>query len=141
MGTKRHNPAEIIFTWASLNFKGFAVESFVALERTADATSSSVGAGGEVTVEKINDKRKKVTLRLTRTSPDNAVLSTIFQTQETTGDIFIAPMTIKDGLGSDLHVAPEAWIMREPDPEYTAESGISEWVFEAASMKSFHGGS
>lgn len=141
MGAKRHNPNEIIFTWASLTFNGFASENFISVERTSDSASSSVGAGGEVTVETINDKRKQVTLRLTRTSKDNALLSSILQTQDTTGEIFIAPMTVKDGLGADIHIAPEAWIMKEPDPEYSAEAGINEWIFTAANMKSFHGGS
>ena len=50
-------------------------------------------------------------------------------------------MTIKDGLGNDLHVAPEAWIMDEPDAGYSTDAGIREWVFEAAKMTSFHGGS
>ncbi len=141
MGVKRYNPKAIIFTWAALEFKGFAAENFISIERTTEAASSTVGAGGETTVETLNDRRKQITLRLTRSSPDNGKLSAIFQTQQLTGDIFIAPMTIKDGLGNDLHVAPEAWIMDEPDAEYTAESGIREWVFEAANMKSVHGGS
>lgn len=141
MGAKRHNPKEIIFTWAGLNITGYAADSFISIERTAEATSSSVGAGGEVTAETINDDRKTITLSLQRTSPDNAALSTIFQAQRLSGEIFIAPMTVKDGLGNDLHVAPEAWIMDEPDAEYGAETGVREWVFEAANMKSFHGGS
>lgn len=141
MGAKRYNSKEIIFTWAALNIKGFAAENFISIERVTEAATSSVGAGGEVTVETLNDRRKKITLRLFRTSTDNALLSTIFQAQELSGEIFFAPMAIKDGLGNDLHVAPEVWIMDEPDAEYSAESGIREWVFEAANMKSFHGGS
>lgn len=141
MGVKRYNPREMIFTWAALNIKGFAAEDFISIERTTEASTSSVGAAGEVTVETTNDKRKTITLRLQRTSADNLLLTTIFQAQEISGEIFIAPMTIKDGLGNDLHVAPEAWIMDEPDADYTAESGIREWVFEASNMKSIHGGS
>ncbi len=141
MGVKRYNPKEIVFTWAALNITGYAEEDFISIERTTEASSSSVGAGGEVTVETKNDRRKQITLRLQRSSPDNALLSTIFQAQELSGEMFLSPMTIKDGLGNDLHVAPEAWIMDEPDADYSAESGTREWVFEAGNMKSFHGGS
>ncbi len=141
MGTSRHNPGEISFTWAALNFTGMADDDFISIERTTEATSSSVDARGNVVVQTINDDRKQITLRLIRNSKDNAILSGIYQTQRTTGNVLIAPMTIKDGLGQDLHVAPEAWIMNEPNADYGAETGIREWVFEAAKMTSFHGGS
>lgn len=141
MGVKRNNSKEIIFAWAGLNITGYAAEDFISIERTTPSTSSDVGAGGEVTVNSLNDRRKTITLRLQRTSKDNAALSAIFQTQELSGDIFFSPMTIKDGLGADLHTAPEAWIMSEPNADYSVETGIREWVFEAGDMKSFHGGS
>lgn len=141
MATKIYNPKQISFVWASVSYKGFAADDFISIERTTPATSSSVGAGGEVTVEGSNDKRKQITLILTRSSKDNAILTAIFQLQEETGNIFIAPMTVKDELGDDLHVAPEAWIMNEPNAGYGASSGDLEWVFEVAKMPSIHGGS
>lgn len=141
MSAKRHNPADIIFTWAGLNFEGYAADNFISIVRTTPANSSSAGANGEVTIEGSNDKRKQITLRLQRTSKDNAALSTIFQAQELSRKVFAAPLTIKDGLGADLHVSPEAWIMTEPDPEYGLETGELEWIFEVKTMKSFNGGS
>lgn len=141
MGAKQYNPNEMIFTFAGLSIKGFANENFISIERTTEAASSSVGAGGEVTVEVINDDRKQVTLTLQRTSKDNALLTALFRAQRLANQVLFSPLTVKDGLGNDLHTAPEAWIMDEPDADYGAESGTREWVFEAAKMVSIHGGS
>ena len=141
MALKLYNPKEVIFTFAGLSLKGFTDEDFISIERTTEANTSSVGAGGEVTINIGNDDRKTITLRLQQTSPDNALLSAIFQTQRLAGTPLISPMAIKDGLGNDLHTAAEAWIMNEPDADYGTESGQREWVFEAAKMVSIHGGS
>lgn len=140
MGTKRHNPGQIIFAWAGLNIRGYAAEGFITINRTSEATQSSVGANAEVTVEVIPDDRKRITLRLQRSSDDNKALTKIFQAQRTSGDVFFSPLLIEDPNVGDKHVAPTCWIMDEPDPEYSAQVGISEWVFEAANMQSFHGG-
>lgn len=141
MATKRYNPRAITFSWAALNITGYIGDGdHIELERRSDGTQSSVGAGGEVTVETINDKRMLVRLRLQRSHKDNGKLSAIHQVQQETGDVLIAPMAVKDESGSDLHVAPEAWIMRAPDPVYGQQSGQLEWVFEAANMKSYSGG-
>lgn len=141
MGAKQYNPNEMIFTFAGLSIKGFSNENFIAIARTTPATSDSVGAGGEVTVEIINDNRKQITLTLQRTSKDNALLTVLFQAQRLADQVLFSPLTVKDGLGNDLHTAPEAWIMNEPDADYGAESGTREWLFGAADMKSIHGGS
>lgn len=141
MAAKQYNPNEMIFTFAGLSIKGFSNETFIAIERTTDGSSSSVGAGGEVTVEIKSDDRKQITLTLQRTSKDNALLTAVWQTQRLTGEVLFSPMTIKDGLGNDLHTAPQSWLMNEPNADYGAESGTREWLFEAAKMVSIHGGS
>lgn len=139
MALSQYNPKEVIVTFAGLSIKGFTDEDFVSVERTTEANSSSVGANGEVTVNISNDDRKMITLRLRQLSGDNALLSGIFNTQRIAGTPLISPIAIKNGLGIELHTAPEAWIKNEPDADFGNEAGQREWVIEAANMKSFGG--
>ncbi len=141
MALKLYNPNEVIVSFAGLSITGFTNEDFISVERTTEANSSGVGVGGEVTINISSDNRKTVTLRLQQTSADNALLSGIFNVQRLAGTPLISPIAIKDGLGNELHTAPEAWIMNEPDADFGPEAGQREWVIECANMKSFIGGS
>ncbi|NIR31648.1 MAG: DUF3277 family protein [Gammaproteobacteria bacterium] len=143
MGAKRYSGKEITFIFGTVQVKGYARDqSFIAIEGQADAIELELDVSGEPTFRFLNDNSKRITLRLARPSGDNAALTAIYQTQKQTGEIFIAPLTVKDEFGSDIHNAKEAVLAREPNPEFAAGSaGVAEWVFLTGDMNMGHLGS
>lgn len=119
---------------------GFAEgDDSVMVERNEDAWSLKVGADGEATRSKSNNKSGKVTLKLQQTSESNAILSAFAKADELSNSGAV-PVLIKDNSGLSLHAAEQAWVIKMPSSGFGAESGEREWVLESDNMEMFEGG-
>lgn len=138
MTVKTYSPKDISIVVAGATISGYAEGTFCNIERSADAFTKVVGAGGEVTRTASADRSGTITITLLQTSSSNDILSSLQQADELslTGKF---PVLIKDNFGNSLHEASTAWIMKVADAEYAAEMGSREWTIECSDLISFVG--
>lgn len=118
---------------------GFSDGDAVQVERNEDAWSLQVGAEGEATRSKSNNRSGKVTLSLQQASESNAILSGFAKSDElSNGGLF--PLLVKDNSGSSLYAAEQAWIVKSPAATLGMESAAREWVIETDNLQVFEGG-
>lgn len=129
MAVKTYDPAQVIITVNGIIISGYADGTFVTVERDSDSWSKQIGADGDGTRSKSNDKSGKITISLMQSAESNEVLSALALLDEQTGGGAV-PVLIKDNSGTSLHVAETAWIVKPATAEYGKEAGPREWVFD-----------
>lgn len=113
---------------------GFADGTFAAFAQNRDTYALTVGADGEGTRVKSNDKSGRLTITLLKSSASNAVLSALAN-----ADAQNACM-IKDNNGDTIASAANAWLVRQADFEYSNEETTVEWIIESDSWDILVGG-
>lgn len=136
---RNYSPAEVKMTFGTAIVSGFADGTFIKAVRAGDAFEKKRGADGSI--ERINKHifDFEVELVLKRTSPFNAVLSGMLADDQLTG-LGILPLSIKDGSGESLFFAPQAWIKKDGDMEFSDSLGNITWKFDTGPATAFHGG-
>lgn len=129
-----YDPGSVIVSIGGANMSGFADGTFVVVEREEDSFVKHVGADGEVSRSKSNNKSGSLTLTLASTSNSNAVLSGFATVDENTGD-GIVPVLVKDASGTSVYFAGEAWVRKPANAEFGNEVGDREWVLDLASVE------
>lgn len=126
---------EVLFVFGPVIASGYGPDTFVTVERNEDAFTLQVGADGESTRSKSNNRSATITLTLLQGSAANAQLSAIHALDQATpaGD-GVLPLLVKDNSGNSLHLAEKAWIRKAPASAYGRESDVREWVFETANL-------
>lgn len=136
---KNYDPAKVILTLQGNRLLGFMDGTFISAERTEDAFSLAVGAGGDVTRVRSQDKSGTVTLTLQAASPSNDVLSALAATDELTG-LGYGSLIVKDLNGTTLLSASNAWVRKLPVTEFADEASGREWMIDCAELEMFVGG-
>lgn len=114
-------------------------DDVVQVVQDADAWTLVVGADGEGTRSKSNNRAAKITLRVMQSSDLNDSLTGFYLADEQNGSGKF-PVMIKDSNGRSLHVVEQAWVMKLPDSSYGANATSRDWVLQCASINSFIGG-
>lgn len=104
------------------------------------------GVDGGVMRSYTGSKLAEVTLTLLQNSPYNDYLSAIGVADELASDLAqggsgVLPFLTVDGNGTTYAKSPTMWITKVPDLTRTNKNSDVEWVFNAANMKVFIGGS
>lgn len=131
-----YDPARVQLTLAGKLIIGFA-ETFIRAALNADLYTTQVGAQGDVTRSRSQDRTGTVTLTLMAGSPSNDVLSALAKADEE--GLGVGVLQIVDLQGTTLLVSPNAWISKKPEVEFGKESGERVWVISCDNMK-FHVG-
>jgi len=139
MSLKTYNPKEVSVIVGARVITGFAEDSKVIVARENDSWAKVAGVDGEVTRSKSNDKSGSITINLMQSSDDNAFLTALYQSDELSG-AGVVPVTVKDNSGTSLYIAPEAWIRKPPDSEFSREAGPREWILDCAELTMNVGG-
>lgn len=141
MSLKKYDPSQVTVIFAGIPISGFAEGTFVSAERNEDSFSLYVGADGEVTRAKSNNKSGRVTFTLAQSSLSNDALSAIATVDELSpaGD-GIAPLLVKDLSGRTIVSALEAWIVKPATSEFGRETSEREWILESGDLTMFVGG-
>lgn len=136
---RTYDPNKIIVVFGAIPMTGFGEGSFVTIARNGDLFEKSRGADG--TVDRINKNATdfSVTIVLKQTSIANDALSTIM-TQDLLTNTGKYPLSIKDLTGTELFFAPQSWIAKDPDDEYSDTLGTREWRFDTGPAIKFTGG-
>ncbi|WGS52673.1 DUF3277 family protein [Paraburkholderia sp. D15] len=110
---------------------GVAEEGFT-IEFSEDADTMKTGADGTPVHSLSASKAGKLTLRLMKTSPTNALLSAMYNFQRTSPanwgqNVFTATDTVR----GDVYTCQLVAFTRFPKNDYAKEAGLIEWDFNA----------
>lgn len=133
MALKSFNFAKVAVSVGGRPITGFADGEAITVERNEDAFSLLVGADGEATRAKSNNRSGRITLRLLQTSESNLILNDFAQADEV-GDAGLVPVFIKDASGNSIYTAEQAWVVKRPSAAFGAEAGDREWVLETDNL-------
>lgn len=139
MGVKTFDPKQVQMIIGGNQIAGFADGEFINVERDENTFSKVVGADGEVSRAKSNNRSGILTLTLLQTSASNDILSAIMIADELTNSGII-PIYIKDSLGTSTLFSGEGWVQKPPAFTADKEIGNREWVIDLASVDVFIGG-
>ena len=131
---KSFDPKEISLTLGTHIVSGYADGTFAAFAQNRDTYALTVGADGEGTRVKSNDRSGRLTITLLKSSSSNAVLSALANSDAQ------SPCILKDNNGSTLTSAANAWLVRQADYEYSNEETTVEWIIESDSWDNLVGG-
>lgn len=123
------DPLNVLASFKGFQLTGFAPGTYIAAARNEDAFKIQVGSGGTVARTRNPNKSGRITFTLQQTSPSNDQLSAIAADDEATGK-GVGALLIKDLLGRTVVEAPNAWIVKLPDVEFSNEAGTRQWVLE-----------
>lgn len=139
MATHSFDPKDVIVTVGGFPIGGWADGEFMSFERNSDAFTQTVGADGDTTRVKSNDKSGNLTLTLDQTSLSNDVLSAIATADELSNS-GIVPVLIKELNGTSTLFAGNGWVQKLPVMAYGKETTTRVWVIAMAETNVFVGG-
>jgi len=135
--TKPFDFTRLLITWGSFSLN-IGLES-VKFSRAEDAWSIHVSTDGTVTRVKNNNRSGMVELTYGLNSSVHDVLSAQAELDEASGTA-IYPLEVKDGNGTTVATAPNAWIKKVPDGDWQKEVQPRMWPFECDALRVFIGG-
>lgn len=123
------------------NAYGFAEgDDAISVEPDQSEWELTVGAGGEATRSKNNNKSGTIKLKLQSTSDFNDVLNGFLQADrlKSSGTF---PFMLKDRMGRELFSAESMWVEKAPPSTHGAKVGSREWTLRTDELLSNYGGS
>lgn len=138
MTVPTYNAAEINISVGGANISGYASGTFVSISSEAPLYNPTVGADGEVSRSRSNNRSGTLTLTLLQTSASNDVLSALAAADELT-DGGCVPFFLKDSRGRTL-VTAQCWIQQYPDVVFSDQEEGRAWTIYLAQMSRFVGG-
>jgi hypothetical protein len=139
MAVKTYDPKQVTVIVGTRPISGFADGTFITVARNSDMWSLVVGADGEATRAKSNDKSGRITITLTQSAESNQYLSELALADELSNGGLV-PILIRDASGKTIHACASAWIVKRPESAFAKEAGTREWVFETDTLEMFEGG-
>lgn len=117
-----------------------AAEEGITIEPNVDKNVMQIGADGTGQHSLIADNSVKVTLRLLKTSPQNAILMAMFDAQSASSALWGQNViTVGDVGRNDYNVIQSCAFKRKPNLTYAKEAGIMEWEFDGIQATSILG--
>ena len=138
MSLKTFDPAEVSVIFGENIIRGFS-DSQVTVARDNPAWEMVIGADGEATRVKSNDRSGTITLTLQQSSPSNDDLSLIAAADELS-NTGLRPVYIKDNLGTSLFTAVSAYIEQVPEAAYGKTQNDRVWVIKTDNLVANLGG-
>lgn len=116
----------------SLGSGAGSAEEGITIEAQEEIDRMVIGADGSGMHSLIANRAAKITVRLLKTSPINALLQAAFQFQRTSGATHGQnTITIVNKSSGDVTTAQQAAFVRQPTINYAKEGGMIEWEFNA----------
>jgi hypothetical protein len=139
MSAKTYDFKQVACILGTRQITGFAEGDSISVEYESNLFNTVIGADGEATRSKSNNRSAKVTLKLLKTSLANDILNEYYQSDVlSNGGTF--PFLLKDNNGSELHAAEQMWVEKEPTAPFGQEAPVREWTLKTALMISSYGG-
>jgi len=134
--------AAITGTGGSINLGANAgvAEEGITIEAVADANTMTIGADGSGMHSLSANTASTVTIRLLKTSPTNAQLMQMYQTQRKSSAAWGKnTITVRDVVRGDNITLTEVAFKKVPSNTYAKEGGNLEWTFDAINTNNLVG--
>ncbi len=136
---KTYDPKQVQLIVGGVIGSGYADGTFITVARANDAYLMAMGTDGEGTRIKSNDKSGTFELVLQQSSSFNQHLSNLLLADEA-DNAGIVPVMLKDGSGSSLYLAEQAYIKKAPDAAFGKDIGTRTYILETDNLQMFAGG-
>lgn len=137
---KTYSPKNYDVIFAGVLLTGFAEGTFVTIATEGPGFSDVVGVDGEVTRNRLYDRRATVTVSLMQTSESNDELQAIYDSdRDGINGEGVGGLRIVDREGTTIFEAEDAWIQNDPDAELGAEASSRDWEIRCANLRATHG--
>ncbi len=140
MSFNTYDPGQVKASFAGIPLTGFASDTFIDAERTADAFSMKPGATGDIVRVRNRDRSGMVTFTLMAESPSNDLLSALARADELFGT-GVGALHVEDLNGTTVIAASQAWIRKLPNPAMATDASERAWVIDCAALEILVGGS
>lgn len=118
-----------------------SAEEGIDIEATTDKNVMTIGADGTGQHSLVADDSCKLTIRLLKTSPLNAVLMAAYDAQSLSSAVWgINTVTLSDTARGDFTVVQQVAFKKRPKLTYAKEAGTFEWEFDGIQVNSILGG-
>lgn len=108
-----------------------AAEEGITIEPGADKNVMTIGADGKGQHSLVADDSAKVTVRLLKTSPVNALLMAAYDLQTASASLHGQNLlTVSNSGQGDLSILQSGAFAKKPKIEYQKEAGMYEWTFD-----------
>lgn len=112
-----------------------AAEEGITIDYNAELDTMQIGADGSGQHSLSADRSGKVTIRLLKTSPVNALLSAMMNFQAASAAQFGQnTITLVDAVRGDVITCRQAAFAKRPSLTYAKDAGSNEWEFNAISI-------
>ena len=138
MALRTFDPKEVSIIFGEYIIRGFA-ETQISVARDNAAYEMVIGADGEATRVKSNDRSGTITITLQQSSPSNDDLSTIALADELS-NTGLRPFYMKDNLGNSLYSAATAFIEQIPEASFGKTANDRTWIIKTDNLVAFLGG-
>lgn len=127
---------------ANLAAGAAVAEEGITIEPSTEKNVMTIGADGKGQHSLIADDSCKITIRLLKTSPQNAILMAAFDAQSLSSAVWgINTITCRDSARGDFTVVQQVAFAKKPAITYAKEAGMMEWEFHGIQANSILGGS
>lgn len=125
---------------ANLGAGAAVAEEGITIEPVEDKNTMTIGADGKGQHSLLASDAAKVTVRLLKTSPLNALLMAAFDAQSISSSLWGQNVfTIVDSARGDTHICQSCAFTKKPQINYKKEADLLEWVFDCISATSILG--
>lgn len=136
---KSYNAGDVSVIVGTRALAGLAEGTFVNVSRDEDSFTTQVGADGEVTRSRTNNKKGTIELTTQQASEANDYLSELQISDENTGN-GIVPVQVIDRSGRTVCSGRQAYIRKPADVGYGRDAGERTWTLDVASLEMFVAG-
>lgn len=125
---------------ANLAAGASVAEEGITIEPAEDKNVMTIGADGKGQHSLVASNAAKVTIRLLKTAPGNALLMAAFDLQSSSSALWGSNvLTITDSGRGDVSVLTSGAFTKKPTLTYAKEGGMMEWTFDFISANSILG--
>ena len=115
-------------------------EEGISIEMAGDKNTMMIGSDGEGMHSLAADKSGQITVRLLKTSPQNALLQAMYIAQTSISNLHGQNViTITNAKSGDVTVGRECAFKKKPALNYKKDGDIQEWVFDVIKIDSVLG--
>lgn len=134
----QYDPKKVHAIYGGAIITGYADGSFLRIEYNEDFFNLLVGADGEATRSKSNNRSAIITMTLMPGSSGNAILGAAAKADDAAG-AGVLPLVITDLSTGTTFAAESAWVKKDPGYDFQKEAQAKEWTLETDNLTSIHG--
>jgi hypothetical protein len=124
----------------SLGYGSGNAEEGIDVAMAGEKDVLTIGADGSPMHSLVADKSGKITVRLLKTSPQNAKLMAMYDAQSFTSSLWGQNViTVANSAAGDITTCRVCAFTKKPDLHYAKEGGLVEWEFNAGMIDSVLG--